>query len=191
MENNNFIENVILNIENLIFNYDKVYLSDIFNPYRRDKEKFENYENNYSKKLKSVIHFFYDTQVSLFTEFKDLQDKNSIREFFKNKFWDYLVENRISLIEVMALKNDIIKFEDDNIKYFLRQFAKLDRIEVVKIDSTDFDKRKHSRYELKSNDKKLYIGIDKRFNYDNLKEYFLHLEDNFYPQILKKYDIKL
>lgn len=194
MENENWVNSIIENLENLFFNYDTVYLSDIFNPYRRNKEKFIAFENNYSKQLKYEVIFLYDGEVNLksFTyDNLELENLNLILENYKKKFFDYLIDNKISFIEVMALKNDIIKFENDEIKHFLRQFARLERIEVIKIDSSSFDKKKFNRFTLFTENKTLHLGIDKRFDYYNYKEYFSHLGDKFYPQVLKKYDIKL
>ena len=190
MENENWVNIIIENLENLFFNYDTVFLSDIFNPYRRNKEKFIAFENNYSKKLNNEISDFFDGEVIINFNL-EVEDFLNLKEFYKKKFFDYLIDNKISFIEVMALKNDIIKFENGAIEHFLRQFARLDRIEVIKIDSSSFDKKKFNRFTLFTENKTLHLGIDKRFDYYNYKEYFSHLGDKFYPQVLKKYDIKL
>lgn len=96
-------------------------------------------------------------------------------EFFK----EYCIKNYIHPVEVLAMENDIVAFADDKAKNLTRQFAKVERIKIVAIDSEEFNIKKYNRFVLKG-EKNLMFGIDKRFNFDDLGKYFTHLGNEFY-----------
>lgn len=107
-------------------------------------------------------------------------------------FQEYCKDNYIHPVEVLAMKNDIIAFTDDKAKNLTRQFARLNRIKIVDVYSEEFDLKKHNRFVLLNGDDKpkILIGIDKRFNFDDLGKYFAHLGDKFCkftPQKAKVY----
>jgi hypothetical protein len=153
-----------------------VYLSDLIFP--DATPEFRNMFDNFSEVSKLEIQQF------LYKIYNE--DILGILDFF----YEYCKDNYIHPVEVLAMKNDIIAFTDDKAKNLTRQFARLNRIKIVDVYSEEFDLKKHNRYVLLNGDDKakILIGIDKRFNFDDLGKYFAHLGDSFCkftPQKLK------
>lgn len=155
-----------------------VYLSDLIFP---DKSpEFRNMYNTFSdaanEELHRVLFSIYNTDLSNYVAL----------------FIEYCIYNYIHPVEVLAMKNDIIALTDDKAKNLTRQFARLNRIKIVDVYSEEFDLKKYNRFVLLNGDDKpkILIGIDKRFNFDDLGKYFAHLGDNFCkftPQKAKVY----
>lgn len=142
-----------------------VYLSDLIFP-----EKTPDYRNmfdTFSEEAKLEIQQF------LYKIYN--QDILGILDFF----YEYCKDNYIHPVEVLAMKNDIISLTDDKAKNLTRQFARLNRIKIVDINSEEFDYRKFNRFVL-AEESNLMIGIDKRFKFNDMAKYFTHLLDKFY-----------
>lgn len=142
-----------------------VYLSDLIFP-----EKTPDYRNmfdTFSEEAKLEIQQF------LYKIYN--QDILGILDFF----YEYCKDNYIHPVEVLAMKNDIISLTDDKAKNLTRQFARLNRIKIVDINSEEFDYRKFNRFVL-AGESNFLIGIDKRFKFNDMAKYFTHLLDKFY-----------
>lgn len=142
-----------------------VYLSDLIFP-----EKTPDYRNmfdTFSEEAKLEIQQF------LYKIYN--QDIIGILDFF----YEYCKDNYIHPVEVLAMKNDIISLTDDKAKNLTRQFARLNRIKIVDINSEEFDYRKFNRFVL-AGESNFLIGIDKRFKFNDMAKYFTHLLDKFY-----------
>lgn len=142
-----------------------VYLSDLIFP-----EKTPDYRNmfdTFSEEAKLEIQQF------LYKIYN--QDILGILDFF----YEYCKDNYIHPLEVLAMKNDIISLTDDKAKNLTRQFARLNRIKIVDINSEEFDYRKFNRFVL-AGESNFLIGIDKRFKFNDMAKYFTHLLDKFY-----------
>lgn len=142
-----------------------VYLSDLIFP-----EKTPDYRNmfdTFSEEAKLEIQQF------LYKIYN--KDILGILDFF----YEYCKDNYIHPVEVLAMKNDIISLTDDKAKNLTRQFARLNRIKIVDINSEEFDYRKFNRFVL-AGESNFLIGIDKRFKFNDMAKYFTHLLDKFY-----------
>lgn len=143
-----------------------VYLSDLIFPDATPEFRimFDTFSEEAKSEIQQFIYKIYN------------QDILGILDFF----YEYCKDNYIHPVEVLALKDDIIAFTDDKAKNLTRQFARLNRIKIVDVASEDFDYRKFNRFHLINGSERLMIGIDKRFKYNDLKKYFIHLGQNFY-----------
>lgn len=142
-----------------------VYLSDLIFPDATPefRNMFDTFSAEAVIELGKLLAGIYKLEISHYLEF----------------FKEYCIDNYIHPVEVLALKNDIIAFTDDKAKNLTRQFARLNRIKIIDMNSEEFDYRKFNRFVLAGGNK-LMIGIDKRFKYNDLKKYFVHLGENFY-----------
>jgi hypothetical protein len=102
-------------------------------------------------------------------------------DFFK----EYCIKNYIHPVEVLAMENEIVAFEDVRPINLTRQFARVKRIKILDINSDDFQISKFKRFILKG-EKNLMFGIDKRFKFNDLGKYFAHLGSDFYEFVPQK-----
>jgi len=160
------IENIYFeNIKKSFKMQEEVYLSDLIFPIQ--EPKYRTMSETFSKEAVAEV------QKLLIGIYGDEILKNI--DFFK----EFCNDNYIHPVEVLALKTDIIAFEDVNPLNLTRQFARVKRIRIIDIDSEDFHIAKFKRYVLKANSKFMF-AIDKRFKFNDLGKYFAHLGENFY-----------
>lgn len=143
-----------------------VYLSDLIFPDKTPEFRimFKTFSAEAVNELAKLLAGIYESKL---TDYLEL-------------FEEYCTRNYIHPVEVLAMIDDIIAFTDDKPRNLTRQFARLNRIKIIDMNSEDFDYRKFNRFVLINGSERLMIGIDRRFKYNDLKKYFIHLGQNFY-----------
>ena len=160
--------------EKLVYSFkmqEEVYLSDLIFPMQTPEFRImvETFSSEAVAEVHRILFGIYQTELSN----------------FMSLFIEYYIDNYIHPVEILALKNDIIAFADDKVKNLTRQFAKVERIKIIPIDSEEFSTKKYNRFILKG-EKNLMFGIDKRFKFNDLGKYFAHLGSDFYEFVPQK-----